>query len=113
MTPPFKPEPLEALQRRYPQALAEWVDVESVELGVCAAPASLPLHRFCFEDGLLLVVSRDKGVRGQRFTHVSASCESNSPVSEALRLVAQAAGPNAQAAVMESFATCALEHYTR
>lgn len=79
---PYNPEPLESLQARYPAALATVFDIHDVRLGKVDGPAWLAANIFDFEDGLRLIVSREKGYPHTRavIVHVSASCRPDSPM---------------------------------
>jgi len=67
------PETVSSLRRRYPAALREVYDLESVRLGSQQSPVELPCHTFPFHDGLTLFVSReDYGEPHGRLLNVSA-----------------------------------------
>jgi hypothetical protein len=73
---------LESLRERYPQAVDQVVDLESVELGVAVNPAMLRRHIFDFEEGIRMAVTReDQGVRGV-FLHCSVSFREEFPDDE-------------------------------
>ena len=71
---PFKPEPIESLRSRFPKAIEETVDVESVLLGSAMNPTLLRKHVFDFEDHYRLCVSRDVKTNGNVVVHVSGGC---------------------------------------
>lgn len=69
---PFRPESLESLQARYPQALARIWDISQIEAGW----DRLALHQehlFDCEDGMRLLITLDRANSGVVFEHVSAS----------------------------------------
>lgn len=67
----FKPEPLLALQARLPEALAPIWDFRDSQPE--SGPGQRREHVFDFQDGLRLIVSRDKQDEGKPYLHVSAS----------------------------------------
>lgn len=68
---PFKPQTLEQLQGRYPAALRKIFDCTT---GVPRPrPGELYSQVFDCEDGIRLIVSRDKESESDTFLHVSAS----------------------------------------
>jgi hypothetical protein len=75
---PHVPESIEAARERFPSALAEVVDIESVMLGNEVIPGKLRKHIFDFADGLRLIVSREAIPRWGVYLHVSASFDEHS-----------------------------------
>jgi hypothetical protein len=65
----FSAEPLRKMRERYPKALEDVYDAESINLGVMAPPGDQRKHVFDFHDGIRIVVSRDSLLDG-RFLHV-------------------------------------------
>jgi hypothetical protein len=70
-------ESIEAQRARYPLAVADVFDLESVELGNACRPSELRRCVFDSEDGLRLVVSREAGLGLAEHLHVSASLDSD------------------------------------
>lgn len=70
---PHQPETLIDAQRRYPAAVAEVYDVESIKLGTVDPPSRHRRHVFDFADGLRLIISRERYEDGRLLVHVSAS----------------------------------------
>ena len=67
------PQPLAELQARYPKAVEDIYDQDSIVLGVAKPPSSNHKHIFECEDGWRLIVSRERSVKGELFLHLSAS----------------------------------------
>ncbi len=89
---PAEPQPMILMRRRFPAAVAQYVDIESVKLGTKLHPGELRRHVFDFADGLRLIVSReDWGARG-KVIHVSASSEHGSPLFKLLAASVDLAG---------------------
>jgi hypothetical protein len=80
---PHAPEPLEALRARLPDALAPVYDPALVARGLQACPGGQRRHVFDAEDGLRLIVSRDR-LGGAAHLHVSASVEPGWPLARTL-----------------------------
>jgi hypothetical protein len=76
---PFEAEPLESLRERYPRAIADLVDVESVNLGLQYDPGSERKHVFDTEDGIRLIISREDQGEDGKVIHFSASLGRNFP----------------------------------
>lgn len=70
---PWSPSSIEAMTARYPDALIELVDGVEVMTGRREAPSGDPKHVFDFENGLRLIVSRDRIPGGAIGVHLSAS----------------------------------------
>lgn len=83
---PHVPEPVEAQRARYPAAIAEVFDVESIRLGTTTTPGQLRRCVFDSPDGLRLIVSREALAGMGVHLHVSASADQES------RLFADARG---------------------
>lgn len=73
------------MRARYPAALEDVFDQESIALGVQCQPGEIPACTFDFGDGLRLIVSRDSMIGMGTWLHVSASFAPHSLVSEILR----------------------------
>lgn len=70
---PFEPRPLDELRARYPAAVERVFDYR---FGFPAVwPSQLRAHVFDFEDGLRVMVSRDREEEDGTYLHVSASLE--------------------------------------
>lgn len=75
---PFEEEPLEKLKERFPRALERiWIAYEKME----DRPGLHRDHVFDFESGLRLLISKDIIGYSKPLIHVSASWETNSPLS--------------------------------
>lgn len=70
---PWRPEPFDALRRRYPLAVAKVIPQLDVLAGAAPAPSGDPLHVFDTEIGLRLIVSLERLPGGRVGTHISAS----------------------------------------
>lgn len=76
---PFEPEKLEALRARFPKALLRLWYVDHAPLPGEPAPYNTREHVFDFEDGLRLIISKDRDAGGEPrhdivgHIHVSAS----------------------------------------
>lgn len=93
MALPFVPEPLETLRVRYPVALRDLIEIDSVLQGTQLRPGEQRTHVFDCEDGLRLIVSRDDLGMGP-VLHLSASIGGeNLPLESWLRAVARTRGP--------------------
>jgi hypothetical protein len=78
---PFRPEPLDRLRARYPEALREVFDPQSVTLGMQLPAWACPRNVFDCEDGLRIIVSRDDlGGRVGVVLHVSAALDPAAPL---------------------------------
>jgi hypothetical protein len=75
---PFKPETIEDLRARYQSALTTIFDIAEIEAGG-VRPGQLRRHVFDCEDGIRLLISRDRDSRNAATSkpalHVSASVE--------------------------------------
>jgi hypothetical protein len=80
---PYHPEPLEALQARYPKALEPIFDVRDWRPGWPVPVSWQRRHVFDHDDGLRLIVSRDRLADAVRL-HVSASLAPGSPLDREL-----------------------------
>ena len=85
---PYRPESLEAMQQRFPQALAEVTDVEYCRFGG-ETPGQKRKHIFDFEDGLRLIVSKDRLEDGRIVVHFSASAYRDSALYRRLKKPSQ------------------------
>lgn len=73
-----RPEKVAALAARYAKALEHVFDVEAIEFSGAKRPGEMAECVFDFEDGLRLIVSRDRFPNGDIKTHVSASARVSS-----------------------------------
>lgn len=80
MALPFEPEPLGVLQSRYPAALVELFDAVSIVAHDAERPGQLRKHVFDCEDGLHLIINRERIPSGQIVLHVSASVYEDTPL---------------------------------
>lgn len=60
-------------RQRYPKAVEEVHDIESIRLGLAIEPGRLPQNVFDFPDGMRLIVSRERDMLGRISIHFSAS----------------------------------------
>jgi len=72
MPVPTAPEPLDALRARYPRALEYVYHADKVRAGGIG-PGEVAANVFDFEDGLRLIVSRERLPDGRLVLHVRAS----------------------------------------
>lgn len=89
---PFEPEPLDRLRLRYPAAVAEAVDTESLAMGLVRRPGETRRNVFDFPGGLRLIVSVDDAEGLGRCLHVSASPSPGTPLWDRLREAARTEG---------------------
>jgi hypothetical protein len=68
-----RPEPLESLRRRYPLALEHVHDSTAIRDHRATPPSKIPACHFVHEDGLRLIVSRERWPGGRVVIHVIAS----------------------------------------
>ena len=75
MTLPFEPEIDEMLQNRFEKALERVYDVETMMNGGLNEdrPGVKREHVFDFQDGVRLIISKDRTAKGKTFLHVSGS----------------------------------------
>ena len=74
---PYNPQTIEQCRERFHLAVAGIVEVEDCERGA-PTPGSKPEHVFDFNDGLRLIVSRDRYPDGKIMVHFSASANPDS-----------------------------------
>lgn len=80
---PFKPQPIDTLKARYPAALRKVFDCTK---GVPRPrPGELYSLVFDCEDGIRLIISRDRETESDVFLHVSASFVEGYPLWDALK----------------------------
>lgn len=77
-----RPEPLEILRARYPRAL-EFVYCPEACASGAIRPGEVAANVFDFEDGLRLIISRDR-MEGRVVLHFSASVEVGTPLADEL-----------------------------
>ena len=85
---PYRPEPLQALRKRYPKAVARVFDSLAVKANPTLRPGKSRTHVFDFQDGIRLIVSVDTGVG----LHVSASFIPDTALDRRLKKYARNAG---------------------
>lgn len=81
---PFEPEPIDALRARYPQAVALIFALDLMRSSSPPWPGSLRSQVFDCQDGLRLVVYRQKTGRHPLNFHVLASAPPESAIMEAI-----------------------------
>ena len=84
MVLPFEPQPVSILRARLVAALAEPVDVLGLLAGHGARPGELRQHVLDCEDGMRLIVSRDRMLDDTVQIHLSASINQPSALWNAL-----------------------------
>ena len=70
---PYSPEPFESLKARYPLAVADVIDLADMAKPDGPRPGELLQHTFHTEDGLVLIVSRERHPNGKICVHFSTS----------------------------------------
>jgi hypothetical protein len=106
---PFEPEPIAAMQARYPAAVAELLTRAMVTGPDAYQPGALRRHVFDHEDGLRLIVSRENFYpEWGEIIHVSASVHDDRAVAQ--RIMNMRSGPRAQ---METFMILAYAAFER
>ncbi len=83
MSVPYNPAPLEELRRRYDAAVADVYDHADVGTFGANRPSEKPQHVFDFEDGLRLIISRERSSPLEGI-HISASLQPGRPLYFAL-----------------------------
>lgn len=76
---PFEPEPMKSLKARYPAALERVYDYTQ-EVLPNPTPSSRRCHVFDTEEGLRIIVSRDREAEHDVYLHVSISIRPNYPL---------------------------------
>lgn len=89
----FRPRSVDQQRLRYSTALVKIYDMLEVELHPSIAPGGKPEHVFDFEDGLTLIISRERTPHGQVVTHCSASSHSSTPVNLELAMRSEHESP--------------------
>jgi hypothetical protein len=84
---PTNPEPLPALRARYARALEHVYDVAGIRDRGLIRPGEVPANVFDFDDGLRLIISREKLLDGEVTLHVSASFPSECRIADEFRLL--------------------------
>jgi hypothetical protein len=80
-TVPYRPEPVERLRARYPEALAGVIDLESAARGLVPWPGDEGRNVFDSEDGIRLIVAHcDLGGEVGVILHLSASLDPAAPL---------------------------------
>jgi hypothetical protein len=82
------PESLEALRGRYARALEHVFDVPAIRDRGGIRPGEVAANVFDFEDGLRLIVSRERMPEGHVVRHVSASFAEHGRMADEFRLLA-------------------------
>jgi hypothetical protein len=77
---PFEPEPIASMRARYAAARKTLYVQEDVAAGLVAPPSGFRAHVFDFEDGLRLIISRDRDPTGLVVIHLSASVVDDTPM---------------------------------
>ncbi len=81
---PVQPEPLEVLQARYPLALEHIYDVGDIMRGAIR-PGEIAAQCFDFQDGIRLLISRERFHDGKVHLHLSASFAAECDLASTLR----------------------------
>ncbi len=76
---------MEEHRLRWAKALEPIFDVESLCLGLTARPGELPVHVFDFQDGMRMIVSRERDTTGEIIDHLSASFRAESRLYHRMR----------------------------
>ena len=82
---PFVPASLAELQARYPKALEFVYDQQAIVQDNAIRPGEVAANLFDFEDGLRLLVSRERTPSGQVVLHVSASFQDDCKIADNFR----------------------------
>lgn len=82
---PYTTETLAQLQARYPKALEHVYDQVAIEERGTIRPGECPANVFDFEDGLRLIVSREREREGRIVLHVSASFRTECKIAHEMR----------------------------
>ena len=69
---PFEPEGMRLMKARFAEAVRKVYELDAVEAGLEQRPGVERKHVFDFEDGMRLIVSRDR-LEGEVSLHVSVS----------------------------------------
>jgi hypothetical protein len=88
---PHQAESLTALRARYPAALEHVYDVEAIRRGA-VRPGEVSANVFDAEDGLRLIVSRERYPDDETFLHFSASFPAQCRMADELRRQAAISG---------------------
>jgi hypothetical protein len=83
--PTLAAESLDALRARYPLALEHVYDQVAIAAHGGIRPGEVAANLFLFEDGLYLIVSRERGPDGEMMIHFSASFKQDSAMDLQLR----------------------------
>lgn len=86
MPVPYTNETLAELQARFTKALEHVYDQDAIIRRDAIRPGEIPAQVFDFEDGLRLLVSRERSPDGKIFLHVSASFKERCRIVDELRL---------------------------
>jgi hypothetical protein len=78
---PFQPETTEQLKARFEKAMETVYDADAIMNESTDRPVLHREHVFDFEDGIRLIISKDKTM-GRVYLHVSASCQSQKVMTE-------------------------------
>jgi hypothetical protein len=82
---PEAPEPVEALRARYPRALEPVYDAVAIRDRGATRPGEVAANVFDFEDGMRLIINRERMPDGELVLHVSASVRNGSALGGELR----------------------------
>lgn len=81
------PEPLEALQARYPACLEFVYDQRAIVETGAVRPGEVAAQVFDFDDGLRLIVGRERDFAGAVWLHFSASFAAHCRIVDEFRLL--------------------------
>jgi len=84
---PNEPRPVAELKARYRAALAHTYDQRAVVEGGCIRPGEVRANVFDFDDGLRLIVSRERDATGRVWLHYSASFPGDCRIADEIRLL--------------------------
>ena len=77
---PFAPQSIDTLRARYPAARTSLYDQIAVLNGLQPPPSGMRANVFDFEDGLRLIISRERDPDGLVVMHISASAVDGTPM---------------------------------
>jgi hypothetical protein len=88
----FEPEPMAKLKERYPLAIKDIYDVLAVHFNNMQRPGEKREHVFDFQDGMRLIVSKDKMPGKAPYVHFSASIIPGTSLEEHIVVFVQGKG---------------------